>query len=668
MRRCAVLALVGSLAACNVAPAPPPAAAAEAPDPWANPKPPPPSPLIHADAPALPYLALPNPPAPAEPSPRAYGPAPRPPGLHAIVAPPNETTRALAVLPDGTAAVSADVTGSVRLWPTLDGSREPVVVPMHRPVALAMMRSGANVEIAGLDGAGQLELVTATGLGELPASTQVALPRPAIGVWATTKGFLVETDDQRLVFVTPGWPPSTDVEPPPGTHIAAIAVHGDAMLALLAGSEGVHARWLLADKGLHWGDQSPALKIEPGPIALSPGHTQIAATNLEHDLVTIDLATGKLTARAPDTDSNNEFSTTDMAPIGYLDDTSVLVHFTGFTTLWHIDAASFTDMAQDRRGSVAAIGRSHAVFGEGAELMIADAAGTPHYLGFRIGALTMFAPAGRTLLATDGQQLVRLGADLRDHASYDLPSPHGTGYSVITLLDASHVLLQSYQREAYYDIVALDTMDATPVSTSERLVTYDLATRTAAFTDGAKLSFRRFDAATVTFGKAATLEAPNVSSVTFDGTTAVVGWLRPDDVFVQQKVTHIRPDAGTLVPGRAVEQMVQRGGGEEDMPIEPSPPVFARSVKSPDGALAASIANGRMSLRDAAGSVRWTVPAAGASDVVWLRSGELLATGAGVARVDLETGAFSDRRCGWQFGVWTDSVSQFASTMMCEAE
>jgi hypothetical protein len=75
-----------------------------------------------------------------------------------------------------------------------------------------------------------------------------------------------------------------------------------------------------------------------------------------------------------------------------------------------------------------------------------------------------------------------------------------------------------------------------------------------------------------------------------------------------------------------------------------------------------------MSLRDADGTVRWIVPASGATDVVWLGSGELIATGGGVARVDLETGAFSDRRCGWQFGLWTEPVEQFASTMMCEAE
>ena len=663
MRRCAVLLV---LVACNVTPAPPPAPAVAraAPDPWANPKPPPPSPLAPADA-NLPYIELPNPPAPAEPPPRAYGPAPQPPGMHAIVAPPAQTTRALAVLPDGTAAVSADVAGSVRLWPTLDGTREPVVVPMRRPVALAMMRSGTDVMVAGIDGAGQLELVTMSALGESPSRENIPLPRPAIAVWGTSKGFLVERDDQHLFFVQAHWTPSPDLEPPPGTHIAAIAVQGDAMLALLAGGDGVYARWLVVDKGFHWGDKTPALNVAPTAIALAPSHTQIAAIAWGNHVATVDLATGKVTAQSPDSD----FENIETAPLGFVDASTVLVHFTGFTQLWHIDSSSFTEMSEDRRASVLAIGGAHVVSGQGADLQIADAAGTVHYLGFRIGTLTMFAPAARTLLATDGQQLLRLGADLREHATYDVAAPPGRGQSVVALLDASHVLLEEYGRDGSLVVVSLDSMDFTPASATGRLVAYDFATHTAALAQDDKVVFRRFDPTTARFGdKAAELDAPNVSSVTFDGTTAVVGWLRPDDVFVQQKVTHIRPDAGTLERGRLVEQKVERGGGEADLPIEPDPPVFTRTAKSPDGALVASISAGRMSLRDAAGTTRWTVPAAGATNVVWLRSGELFATGGGVARIDLETGAYTDRRCGWQFGLWTEPVSQFASTMMCEAE
>src|SRR5690242_9609340 len=64
-----------------------------------------------------------------------YGPAPRPPAPQLVVAAPTQQMRALAVTEDGTAAVSVDVAGSVRLWPALDGTREPVVMAMRRPIA-----------------------------------------------------------------------------------------------------------------------------------------------------------------------------------------------------------------------------------------------------------------------------------------------------------------------------------------------------------------------------------------------------------------------------------------------------------------------------------------------------------------------------------------------------
>src|SRR6187455_2402309 len=53
-------------------------------------------------------------------------------------APTGGTIAALAVTPDGTAEVTADELGGVRLWPALDGSREPRVVVVPEPHALAI--------------------------------------------------------------------------------------------------------------------------------------------------------------------------------------------------------------------------------------------------------------------------------------------------------------------------------------------------------------------------------------------------------------------------------------------------------------------------------------------------------------------------------------------------
>jgi len=60
----------------------------------------------------------------------------------------------VAVTDDGTAVVTQDAVGGTRLWPTLDGSREPIVV--HVPMAreLGVMHDGTELAIAALDAVG----------------------------------------------------------------------------------------------------------------------------------------------------------------------------------------------------------------------------------------------------------------------------------------------------------------------------------------------------------------------------------------------------------------------------------------------------------------------------------------------------------------------------------
>jgi len=48
------------------------------------------------------------------------------------------------------------------------------------------------------------------------------------------------------------------------------------------------------------------------------------------------------------------------------------------------------------------------------------------------------------------------------------------------------------------------------------------------------------------------------------------------------------------------------------------------------------------------------LPANGVTKVAWSSSGELLAFGGGVGVMDVATGAFTERRCGWDFGLWPE--------------
>src|SRR4051812_25908816 len=88
--------------------------------------------------------------------------------------------RALAVTDDGQVAVTADVSGSVRLWPSLDGKRQPVIVTAGAPVALAIEHDGDDLAIAGVDAAGTLELIRLTVGGEAISRVTLELDRPVV--------------------------------------------------------------------------------------------------------------------------------------------------------------------------------------------------------------------------------------------------------------------------------------------------------------------------------------------------------------------------------------------------------------------------------------------------------------------------------------------------------
>jgi hypothetical protein len=89
---------------------------------------------------------------------------------------------------------------------------------------------------------------------------------------------------------------------------------------------------------------------------------------------------------------------------------------------------------------------------------------------------------------------------------------------------------------------------------------------------------------------------------------------------------------------------------------------------SPDGALAATFAADRVTLRDAAGTLRWTIAAPGVSALAWTPHGELIALANGIVKLDLETGAFGARRCGWLFGVTHEPSFEGSPAVVCDAE
>ncbi len=74
----------------------------------------------------------------------------------------------IALSPDGKAAITRDTAGGVRLWPALDGSREPLVVPIRDPRTMALASDNAGGWVAALvDTVGGARLISVDATGNM---------------------------------------------------------------------------------------------------------------------------------------------------------------------------------------------------------------------------------------------------------------------------------------------------------------------------------------------------------------------------------------------------------------------------------------------------------------------------------------------------------------------
>src|SRR3954462_10648055 len=119
---------------------------------------------------------VPTPPvAPAVPAPP---PAPPPP----LTAAHGAEIAALTTTADGVAAATAARLGGVRLWPVLDGTREPVVIQGTPPRALALVRDGDGFAIGMLDAAGGVRVVRTTAAGAVRDRVTLRGEAPATAI------------------------------------------------------------------------------------------------------------------------------------------------------------------------------------------------------------------------------------------------------------------------------------------------------------------------------------------------------------------------------------------------------------------------------------------------------------------------------------------------------
>jgi hypothetical protein len=145
----------------------------------------------------------------------------------------------LAATEDGE-AVSADRRGAVRLWPSLDGKREPVVVEAGVAAErLAIVRDGAEIVIAAAGALGEVGVIRVGGRGEVVSRVSVDLERRLVALHPIAGGFAGLRDDQTVVGMDLRGERRGELRAAPGERIVEMASRRGGLLAFVVAEGSV---------------------------------------------------------------------------------------------------------------------------------------------------------------------------------------------------------------------------------------------------------------------------------------------------------------------------------------------------------------------------------------------------------------------------------------------
>ena len=305
-----------------------------------------------------------------------------------------------------------------------------------------------------------------------------------------------------------------------------------------------------------------------------------------------------------------------------------------------------------------------------------------YFLGYRMGGPTALHVAGDGFLATDNAGLVELDAHFHTRKIHELAHPQGgvQAWSGVRIVDGQHAVATTYINGAHaIYLIELGANEAKLVTSDGALVDYQLSSGILGYRAGNTFKLIAVDVKTGTIGtpvaipfdpqqsmqlvlldavRAKGAVAAIVTGTSTSATIKLIGALHPERA----------NDPYDIVSEKTVE-LGQRWWdtvGDLTKLVDRSM-VPSERIKSPDGKHAAEVRKARIRLFDAKGGTVWVVPAHAATNVVWTPSGRLVAFGAGIAELDLATGALLERQCGWRFGKWITEPEGFGPSQLCDA-
>ncbi|MCE9573381.1 MAG: lactonase family protein [Deltaproteobacteria bacterium] len=603
----------------------------------------------------------------------------------------------VAVASDGTAAITRDNLGGLRLWPTLDGTEEPRIINLSGAVDFSIERRADGLLAAIVDGSSGGHLLA---MGKDGRLTETGLPiDPGIQSLTVIPGgdrVLGVGVDHQLWMFDAGGQPQGSLAVRSAQIAAALVSRGGAIHALLRtsvkGKPGLALAAISAAKGLAESGRV-ALPIALAPqgaviAALSPSGARIAylgqdAAGGSVRLVVADAATGAEIA-IPDAPA---IQTPQQTALGWTADDALQIAST--TGGWRIAfgaTAEVFGVAQSARQTVPAFGGDAMIAGYGAHLAIQRGDQSLKFLGYAEMAPTAvsISPSGESIM-----WITQAGALVRETIDGSRPDVqvriNGEWHGSVVAID-DHTALAGRNS----GVIALLDMDSgkelatMAVSSSTPIVQYSAARKLAAVMaqNGVVWLIPVDRAAAEKLGKPivvadgaqsfALLDGGDAALMTYDaswkGRTYTLAQLQKGVSASEMKkerwggavqsYIHDRAGRSYVVNGAAID-IYRQGVKEKSVAIEAASAVAV----SPDGRhLAVTTQAGSIAVYDPSGTRLFSVAAGTfAYGMSWSDDGHLLAvaTQGGGLVVDADSGTQRLESCGWKFTLDNQVPSQF---------
>ncbi len=387
----------------------------------------------------------------------------------------------LAVTDQADAAVSVDNLGGLRLWPTLDGTREPIPFAVSGAQTLAITHAGNELLVGVVDEAGAGHLLRFTRAGALRANVPLPGETAIEQLIAIDGGVLVARADASLERYDAAGNRLGRIAIESGERLGAIAFRHGAAAALIgiaepgttpgsAPLEQVRTeprarrpapppvpvlieraralRWIEIGDGLHWGRtvELPA-ELDDQALAIAPGHHRIAISTRLGKLQVLDVDHRPHLVEGPD--AVGELG----SPLGFVDDDHVVrvfrtTHWWSAKAAaapakpdpWHVETGGGDETVNDIAG---AFGDGRVVAGIGPDLLLQDLHDT-RYLGWRDTASGALVAAGAHVgLETTSTHVVWLDRELQRETDLELGDLGLGTVNRAWWLDPDHAVVQS---------------------------------------------------------------------------------------------------------------------------------------------------------------------------------------------------------------------------------